>query len=110
MKDGLTSSIDFSKGCISFRLTFAGVNRLMTIIRNKTIQKVINILSRKGKTGKIPPVQSGKNFRVADKGIVSMVPNKAAPEVVFFQNKPKRKIANTPGERKPTYSCINWYA
>jgi hypothetical protein len=45
---GLTSSIDFSKGNISFRLTLAGVNKLIIIIRNNTTQKVINILSKNG--------------------------------------------------------------
>ena len=28
--------------------------------------------------------------------------------VVLFQNIPNRKIANTPEEKKPAYSCINW--
>ncbi len=63
--------------------------------------KAIDIRSRNGISGYA-------NFKMADNGIVNNVPVNAAADVVLFQKIPKRKIARTPGEIKPTYSCINW--
>ena len=38
----------------------------------------------------------------------SDAPAIAAAEVVRFQKKPSKKMASTPGDTKPTYSCMNW--
>ena len=66
------------------------------------------ILFIKGISGKAPLVQPGRNFKTVDNGMVSIAEVSAAADVARFQKKPKRKIDNTPGEIKPTYSCINW--
>lgn len=42
--------------------------------------------------------------------MVSIAPANAAAAVVLFQNIPNKNIASTPGEKKPTYSWMNWYA
>ena len=58
----------------------------------------------KGKSGKAPLVQTGRNFRTVESGIVRMAEVRAAADVVLFQKNPKRNIESTPGEMNPTYS------
>ena len=70
------------------------------MIKADTIKKETNIWSRNG-------IFEAKNFIAADTGIEEMVPQKAASDVVFFQNKPSTKIAVIPGLIIPVYSCIN---
>ena len=81
--------------------------RLMITINTTKNTNTIVIRSIKGKSGKAPFVQPGKNFNKVESGIVSIAAASAAAEVVRFQKKPKRKIDNTPGEMKPTYSWMN---
>ena len=54
------------------------------------------------------PEISGRNLKATDSGIVNSPAVKAALEVVLFQKRPRQKMASTPGDIKPTYSCINW--
>ena len=77
-----------------------------------TISKVVmtntHIMRFKKGIGSInPPLNWGKNFNSTDKGMVANAAVNAAVEVAFFQNKPNKKIDSTPGDIKPTYSCIN---
>ena len=89
-------SISTASGCSSSLLI-----RLITIINTAIIRKTIPILSINGIFG--PPI-SGKNFNKVDNGIVKIAAHIAAGEEVFFQKKPKKKMANTPGETNPVYS------
>ncbi|WP_369799725.1 hypothetical protein [Pedobacter sp. BMA] len=68
------------------------------------ITKTHDIRFRKGMGSIQPLVNTGKNLRSIESGMVSKAAERAAFEVVLFQKKPSRKIANTPGEIKPTYS------
>ena len=82
--------------------------RLITIINTIRIINTRVIRSIKGKSGKTPFVHTGKNFKTVDNGMVRMAEVSAATDVVLFQKNPNRKIDSTPGEIKPTYSCMNW--
>jgi hypothetical protein len=82
--------------------------RLIATISNIRIIKTSVIRSIKGRSGKKPFVHPGKNFRTVERGIVRIAEVSAAVAVVRFQKNPNRKIDNTPGEIKPTYSCTNW--
>ena len=101
--EGVTRSMSVSRltSLCSSRAT--GFSKLIAIIANRMIANVIVILSRKGISGKV-------NFKTVDTGIVNNVPVNAAADVVLFQKIPSKKIASTPGDIKPTYSCMNWYA
>ena len=81
--------------------------RLITTINSIRKTNTMVIRSIKGKSGKAPFVQPGRNFNKVESGMVSIAEVSAAAAVVRFQKKPKRKMDNTPGEIKPTYSCIN---
>ncbi|MNI23916.1 hypothetical protein D3C73_775180 [compost metagenome] len=87
-------------------LLFGSVS-VTTIISKMTIQKTHDIRFRKGMLPINPLLIVGRNLKKTDKGMVTMAAASAAREVVLFQKKPKRKMANMPGEIKPTYSCIN---
>ena len=82
--------------------------RLITIINNIRKIKTIVILSIKGKSGNAPFVHVGRNFKMVETGMVRIAEVSAAVAVVRFQKKPNRKMDNTPGDIKPTYSCTNW--
>ena len=83
-------------------------SKLIITINSTKNTKTIVIRSINGKSGNAPLLHAGKNFNKVESGIVSIAAASAAAEVVRFQKKPKRKIDNTPGEIKPTYSWINW--
>ena len=73
-----------------------------------SITKTRVIRSIKGKSGNTPFVHAGRNLSTVESGMVRMAEVSAAVDVVRFQKNPKRKIDSTPGDIKPTYSCINW--
>ena len=82
--------------------------RFITTINSIRKIKTMVIRSIKGKSGNAPFVQPGRNFNTVESGMVKMAEVSAAAEVVRFQKNPNRKMESTPGEIKPTYSCINW--
>ena len=84
----------------------------MTNISTTVNKKVKPIWCINGKSGKIDNVLHPLGFTLKNKaiGIDMNAPIIAALELVFFQNKPKIKIANIPGETTPVHSCINWNA
>ncbi len=81
-----------------------GFSKLIVTIMATIAKKVIVMRSRNGYSGNPPFVCMGKSFNTAVIGIVKRAPANAAPAVVRFQNIPNKNIANTPGEKKPTYS------
>src|SRR5258706_11709431 len=92
-------------GSISSTKDFcSGFDNETTTITRIIKTNVIDMRSRKGKSGNVPFVQEGRNFKSVETGIVSNVPVSAAVEVVRFQKNPIKKIASTPGEINPTYS------
>lgn len=96
---------------ISTTLTLAlllGSARLIITISTIRIMKTSPILFIKGISGKAPLVQPGRNFNTVERGIVRIAEVSAAADVARFQKNPNRKIDNTPGEIKPTYSWMNW--
>ena len=110
IKPGETLNIEGSIFASRSPEPFSGLIKLIVTMIAMMTTNVIVILSIKAKSGNEPPDQRGRNFRTVDSGIVSKAPVRAAADVVRFQKNPKRKIASTPGEMKPTYSWINWYA
>ena len=86
------------------------VARLIMIISAMRMIKTRVIRSIKGRSGKEPFVQAGRNLSTVERGMVKIAEVNAAAEVARLQKKPKRKIDRTPGDIKPTYSCMNWYA
>ena len=68
-----------------------GFARLTMTIIITMAKNVMVILSKKGKSGKAPLVQSGRFFKIVDIGTVSNAPASPAPAVVFFQNIPNKK-------------------
>lgn len=112
MIEPMTKLLDVRNAVVStfiecFRLCCFWLSRLVTTISPTISKNVIAILSKKGIAFTAPFVASGKNLRNVEIGIVNKAPINAALAVVFRQNIPNRKMASTPGEKKPTYSCIN---
>ena len=98
--------VSINTTCVLFLLFLSA--RLITTINSIRKIKTMVMRSIKGKSGNAPFVHPGRNFNTVESGMVRMAEVSAAAEVVRFQKKPNRKIDNTPGEIKPTYSCINW--
>ena len=73
------------------------INRIMTM-------KTHDMRLRKGMASNQPLVKVGRNLKNIESGIVTSAAASAALDVVFFQKKPNRNMANTPGDMKPTYS------
>lgn len=103
-KEGVTLNIllSISKPCL-LSLLFGSV-KVTSTIKTIIITKTHDILFKKGIGSIKPLVKVGKNLSNIESGMVSRAADIAALEVVFFQKKPNRKIAKTPGEIKPTYS------
>ena len=83
--------------------SFLFSNMEITTIIAEIKRKLNPILSKKG----IPGV---KNLNAIEIGMAIITPIIAAFVEVRFQNKPKMKMANTPGLMKPVYSWIYWKA
>lgn len=105
---GVTLNIDLSNSIVCTSFAGFGFDKLKTTMMTIITINVIDIRSKKGKSGNAPFVHTGKNLSTVEIGMVNNAPAIAAAAVVGFQNKPSAKMANTPGEIKPTYSCINW--
>lgn len=105
---GEQRNIDLSISTTCSLFLLLGSARLITTISAIRIINTNPILFMKGISGKAPLVHTGRNFKTVESGMVSIAEVSAAADVARFQKKPKRKIDNTPGEIKPTYSCINW--
>lgn len=75
-------------------------NKDMIMIIREMSKKEIIIWSRKG-------IWGNRNFMAAEKGMEKMVPQKAALDVVRFQNMPRTNMAVTPGLIIPVYSWMN---
>ena len=74
--------------------------RLMATISATKITKMIPIRSKNG-------ISEYQILDAKDNGIVSKAATSAALPVVLFQNRPRKKMANTPGVIKLEYSCTN---
>ena len=84
-------------------LLFGSVS-VNTTINKIMMMKTHDMRFRKGMASIQPLVKIGRNLKSIDSGMVTSAAASAALDVVFFQKKPNRNMANTPGDMKPTYS------
>jgi hypothetical protein len=107
INEGLTLNIRASISIPCGLFLLRGSASVTAAIVIRIIAKTHDILFKKGISAIYPPLSTGKNLKSVDKGMVSTAAVSAAAEVVRFQKNPNRKMAKTPGEIKPTYSCTN---
>lgn len=108
IKDGVTLNILLSIS-MPFLLSLLSGSVKVTIIINIIMMTKTQLMRFKNGIASIaPPDICGRYLNNNDNGITITADTRAALDVVFFQKKPNKNIANIPGEINPTHSCINW--
>ena len=90
-KDGVMRNIEVSTSIVCGSFSLLGLARLITIIITTMDTKVMLILSKKGKAGKLPLVKTGKNFSRVEIGMVNKAPAIAAAAGRAFPKNTQQK-------------------
>ena len=107
IKPGVTLNISLLISSPFGLFLLSGSETVIRYIKIRIMQNTQDIRFKNGIGSIAPPLRVGKNLNSTDKGMVSNAAVSAALEVVLFQKNPSRKMAKTPGDINPTYSCIN---